>query len=41
MNKIQKIETTGKAYNCGTHGIVPQTVADDCFYCESVGMSDK
>lgn len=35
MNKIQ-IETTGKAFNCEFHGIVPQTVSDDCFYCESV-----
>jgi hypothetical protein len=41
MNKIQKIEITNKAYNCGTHGIVPETVNSDCFYCESVGMSDK
>jgi hypothetical protein len=41
MNKIQKVETTGKAFNCQFHGIVPQTVADDCFYCESVGMSGK
>lgn len=41
MNKIQKIEITGKAFNCEFHGIVPETVSSDCFYCESVGVSAK
>lgn len=38
---MNKIETTGKAFNCDFHGIVPQTVSDDCLYCESVGVSGK
>jgi hypothetical protein len=43
MNKIQKKVVNGRdvAFNCDAHGIVPQTISDDCFYCESVGVSAK
>lgn len=43
MKKVETKKVNGRdiAFNCEFHGIVPQTVSDDCFYCESVGMSAK
>lgn len=43
MFKVQIKEVNGRniAFNCDAHGIVPETVNDDCFYCESVGVSAK
>lgn len=36
MNKVTKIEITGKAYVCDFHSTVPETVNGGCLYCESV-----
>ena len=35
MNKIQKVQITGKPMVCDFHSTVPETVNGNCFYCES------